>query len=108
MRNTPVAFCFLTLLLFPATASQATLPELVSVTKIWERGEHNAFTDLIRFRGRWWCTFREAKGHAGSLGKIRVLVSDDGEMRKPAALLEQDKIDLRDPKLSRTPPSCCR
>jgi hypothetical protein len=30
-------------------------PEIVSVQKIWHQGEHNAFTDLIRFRDRWWC-----------------------------------------------------
>ena len=38
-------------------------PEVVSVTKIWDRAPHNAFTDLVRFRDRWFCTFREADYH---------------------------------------------
>ena len=59
----------------PAPASE---PEIVSVRKIWDGGEHNAFTDLIRFQDRWWCTFREAKDHGPSHGQVRVIVSTDG------------------------------
>ena len=84
-------------------SAQAAKPEIVSVTKIWDRGEHNAFTDLIHFRHRWWCTFREGKGHAGDIGKVRIIVSSDGVMWASAALVAQDGIDLRDPKLSIIP-----
>ena len=84
-------------------SARAATPELVSVSKIWDRGDHNAFTDLIRFRDRWWCTFREATGHAGDDGKVRVIVSNDGVDWKSAALVAQDGIDLRDPKLSIMP-----
>ena len=53
----------------------ASEPEIVSVTKIWDRGQHNAFTDLIRFQDQWLCTFREARDHGqtGSRGKVRVI-----------------------------------
>jgi len=78
-------------------------PEILSVKKIWDAGPHNAFTDLIRFQYRWYCTFREAEGHVGGDGKVRVLVSDDGEAWESAALLAEAGIDLRDPKLSITP-----
>lgn len=81
----------------------AAEPEIVSVKKIWDRGAHNAFTDLIRFGDRWWCTFREAEAHGGSIGRVRVIVSDDGLDWRSAALVEQDGIDLRDPKLSVMP-----
>ncbi len=74
-----------------------------AVQKIWNAGPHNAFTDLIRFQDRWWCTFREATAHVGGNGKSRVLESTDGLEWKPAALVEEDGIDLRDPKLSITP-----
>lgn len=78
-------------------------PELVSVVKIWDRAPHNAFTDLIRWKGRWYCTFRESEGHVGGDGKLRVLESADGSAWAPAGLVEEEGIDLRDPKLSITP-----
>ena len=40
-----------------------TKPEIVSVRKIWDQAPHNAFTDLIRFQGKWFCIFREADFH---------------------------------------------
>lgn len=92
----------------PATAQDtpeqaAPAPEIVSVTKIWDQGEHNAFTDLIRFRDAWFCAFREAEGHVGGDGQIRVLTSSDGDSWRSAALIAEEGIDLRDPKLSITP-----
>ncbi|UCD29795.1 MAG: cellulase family glycosylhydrolase [Planctomycetota bacterium] len=80
-----------------------SLPEIVSVKKIWDQAPHNAFTDLIRFQGKWFCTFREGAAHAGgSTGTIRVLTSVNGEKWESAALLSEKGIDLRDPKLSIT------
>lgn len=81
----------------------APVPELVSVQKIWDLGPHNAFTDLIRFKDAWFCTFREGEHHVGGNGALRVLTSKDGEQWTSAALLTEDGIDLRDPKLSITP-----
>ena len=78
-------------------------PRIVSIKKIWDQGKHNAFTDLMRFRGVFYCTFRESDDHVGGDGKIRVLRSKDGEAWEPAALIEETGIDLRDPKLSMTP-----
>src|SRR5688572_28517770 len=78
-------------------------PALISVEKIWDVGRHNAFTDLIRYQNQWFCTFREGEHHVGGDGKIRVLVSRDGKKWESAALLEENGIDLRDPKFSITP-----
>lgn len=78
-------------------------PTLVSVKKIWDKAPHNAFTDLIRFRNAWFCTFREAEGHVKGDGKLRVITSSDGEKWQSAALLSEQGVDLRDPKLSITP-----
>ena len=78
-------------------------PKLIEVNKIWDQGKHNAFTDLIRWRNQWYCTFREADAHVGGDGKLRVLESADGKSWKSAALLTETGIDLRDPKLSITP-----
>lgn len=85
-----------------STARAETTAEIVSVEKIWDAGNHNAFTDLIRWRDAFWCTFREADGHVGGDGKLRVLVSTDGKAWASAALLAEKGIDLRDPKLSIT------
>lgn len=77
------------------------------IVKIWDRAPHNAFTDLARFRGKFYCTFREGTGHvpgtSGADGTIRVIVSEDGETWKSVALLADEGVDLRDPKLSVTP-----
>lgn len=81
----------------------AGAPEIVSIKKIWDKAPHNSFTDLIRFKDRWFLTFRESLAHVGGDGKIRVLSSADGETWEPAALLEEKGVDLRDPKLSVTP-----
>ena len=86
----------------PAPAAEPA-PTLVSVEKIWDRGNHNAFTDLARWRGKWYCTFRESEAHVGGDGKLRVLESADGRQWEPAALIAEPGIDLRDPKLSVTP-----
>jgi hypothetical protein len=84
-------------------SSPAADPEIVSVKMIWDRGSHNAFTDLVRFQDKWFCTFRESDAHVGGDGKCRVLTSKDGEKWEPVALIEEKGIDLRDPKLSVTP-----
>jgi hypothetical protein len=77
--------------------------QLASVKKIWNQAQHSAFTDLIRFENQWFCTFRESEAHIGGNGKIRVLASRDGEQWDSAALLSEEGVDLRDPKLSVTP-----
>lgn len=86
-----------------APAVRAAEPKLISVRKIWDQGNHNAFTDLVRFKDKWYCTFREADGHVGGDGQLRVLESADGDVWTSAALLSEEGIDLRDPKLSITP-----
>ena len=85
-----------------ASQAQSRTPELVSVQLIWDQAPHNAFTDLVRFQEEWFCTFREGDGHVGGDGKIRVLTSADGDKWTSAALLAEEGIDLRDPKLSVT------
>ena len=79
-----------------------------SVAKIWDGAAHSAFTDLVEFKGRFYCAFREGTGHipekdGSGDGKIRVLVSDDGVAWKSSVLLVRKGFDLRDAKLSVTP-----
>ncbi len=77
--------------------------ELVEVRKIWDRAAHNAFTDLIRFRGRWYCVFREGKSHVSPDGALRVIRSEDANNWESVALLTATDGDLRDAKISQTP-----
>ncbi|TWT64433.1 exo-alpha-sialidase [Rubinisphaera italica] len=77
------------------------------VRKIWDQANHNAFTGLVRFDDQFFCTFREGTGHVpgenGRDGEIRVLTSADGQQWKSFALISENEVDLRDPKLSVTP-----
>jgi hypothetical protein len=83
--------------------AQPVTAKLISVKKIWGQAPHNAFTDLIRFRGRFYCVFREGATHVEGEGRLRVLVSPDGERWESAASLAEPGRDLRDAKISITP-----
>lgn len=78
-------------------------PEIVSIQKIWDRAPHNAFTDLVHWRGKFYCAFREGQGHAGDRGKLRIIESTGGDEWNSAGLLQMDDFDLRDAALSITP-----
>ena len=75
----------------------------VDTKRIWDDAPHNAFTDLVEWNGKIYCAFREGKGHAGDIGKLRIIVSNDGEQWESAGLLDLDDYDLRDAALSVTP-----
>jgi hypothetical protein len=77
--------------------------ELVEAKKIWDAAPHNAFTDLVRFKDRWYCAFREGKAHVSPDGALRVLVSADGKAWESAARLTSATGDLRDAKLAIAP-----
>ncbi|TWU26213.1 hypothetical protein Pla52o_00660 [Novipirellula galeiformis] len=83
-------------------AKQESQPVLVSAERIWDAAPHNAFTDLIRFKDRWFCAFREGQGHVSPDGALRVLTSSDGKKWESAALVTSANSDLRDAKLSVT------
>jgi len=78
-------------------------PELLSTTRIWDEGNHNAFTDIIRHDGYFYVTFREAENHVPSDGAIRVIRSKDGAAWESCGYLTEESIDLRDPKISVMP-----
>ena len=98
--------CLLLLALF-ASLPAASL-ELVSLHRIWDQAPHSAFGDIIRFRERFFCVFREGLGHAAKPGqeddgKLRVIASQDGNQWRSEALITEPGIDLRDPHFSITP-----
>ncbi|HEX4948805.1 MAG TPA: exo-alpha-sialidase [Blastocatellia bacterium] len=106
----PRTTALIALILLTATAIAQETPAqkyLVSVERIWERAPHSAFTDLVEFNGKLYCTFREGSGHVpgkeGTNGTVRIIASDDGQNWRSVALLAEEHVDLRDPKLSVTP-----
>jgi len=90
----------------PAVAAETAAPapaRLVEHRKIWDAAPHNAFTDLVRFKDRWYCVFREGAGHVSPDGAVRVLTSDSGYWWESVARIEMPGYDLRDPKVSVMP-----
>ncbi len=76
--------------------------ELIETRKIWDGASHNAFTDLVRFNGAWYCAFREAETHVSDDGKLRVIRSSDGKEWCSVALMDWQGGDVRDAHLSIT------
>ncbi|MBN2294921.1 MAG: exo-alpha-sialidase [Pirellulales bacterium] len=107
--TTLIFYCIVVALMaFSAVRAESPVElELLNVEKVWGKAPHNAFTDLVRFKDKWYMTFREAKCHMydAPAGDIRVLTSKDGETWESAALIKYgtEDDDLRDSKLSVTP-----
>ena len=63
----------------------------ITARKIWDSAPHNAFTDIIRYKSYFYCSFREGINHvhrdSTGNGKVRVLRSKDGEKWESTALL---------------------
>ncbi len=76
---------------------------LIEARRIWDQAPHNAFTDLVRFRDRWFCVFREGAKHVSPDGALRVITSVDGTTWESAALITSPNSDLRDAKITVTP-----
>ena len=87
----------------PVAEGRTPQAVMVEQYKIWDEGQHNAFTNLIRFNGEWFCVFREGEGHVCPTGALRVIVSQDGNEWESAALITSDIADLRDAQIVITP-----
>lgn len=68
-------------------------------------GSHNAFPDLIKYKGFYYASFREGVTHGshGDFGNIRILKGNYNEKTQKwnwenAALLSSETYDFRDPK----------
>lgn len=84
----------------PALADE-TLPHVrvLGVRRVFHNGEHNAFTDMCRFQGKYYLTFRSCPdGHmVHPTSSILVLASDTGETWEPVHRFHVAKRDTRDP-----------
>lgn len=78
-------------------------PQLIESKRIWDKAPHNAFTDLLFHKGKWYCVFREGSAHVSPDGSIRVITSTDGKAWESLALITHEIEDLRDAKITVTP-----
>lgn len=72
---------------------------LKDVREVFNDGNHNAFTDLCTFNGRYYLTFRSCPdGHMlFTTSQIKVLASDDGYEWKEVFCFNVPQRDVRDP-----------
>ena len=82
-----------------ATAAELPTLKVENVRRVFHNGEHNAFTDLTQFRGRFYLAFRSCPdGHGvNPNSRIIVLSSADGREWKEVAHFSVPKRDVRDP-----------
>ncbi len=84
-----------------AISAADPLPQIkvVSVRRVFDNGEHNAFTDLVRFHSRYYLTFRSCpQGHGvHPTASILVLASDDLTHWEPVHRFSVPLRDTRDP-----------
>jgi len=94
LTATGTAIALMTLLGAPVQArAEATLDWMV---KAHGDGEHNAFTDLVRWRDHYYLCFRHGTAHNSMDGEIRVMRSTDMKAWQPCATLSTLGDD-RDP-----------
>ncbi|HNX80507.1 MAG TPA: hypothetical protein PKJ24_11495, partial [Prolixibacteraceae bacterium] len=87
-----------------STAKETENPfVLLSCDKIWDQAPHNAFTDIIRYKGHWFVIFREAGGHVSFDGTFQIITSKNGETWESASQIARENVDLRDAKFSVSP-----
>lgn len=82
--------------IFPQDGPRVTVS---TVRRVFHNGEHNAFTDLCRFRGQLYLTFRSCPdGHmVHPTASIIVLRSPDGEKWEQVHRFRVELRDTRDP-----------
>ena len=88
----------LSLTVFPAFADSLPKVRIVSVKRIFNNGEHNAFTDLVRYNGRLYLAFRSCPGGHGvnPAASIIILTSKNGDQWEQVFRFHVDQRDTRD------------
>jgi hypothetical protein len=83
----------------PAKAGQLPRVKVSNVRRMFHNGEHNAFTDLVRFRGKFHLTFRSCPdGHmVHPTASIIVLTSPDAKQWQQVYRFRVPLRDTRDP-----------
>lgn len=92
---------FLGLLVAATVTHAADLPkvQVTNIRRVFHNGEHNAFTDLVRFKDKYYLTFRSCPdGHmVHPTASVIILTSDDLVDWKPVHRFSVKHRDTRDP-----------
>ena len=72
---------------------------ILSVHRVFDNGEHNAFTDLCRYNGRYYLTFRSCPDGHGihPTSSIIILTSTDYKIWHESFRFHVAERDTRDP-----------
>jgi len=83
----------------PALGDDIPRVRVTNVRRVFHNGEHNAFTDLVRFRDRFYLAFRSCPdGHAvHPTASIIILASRDAEHWQQVHRFRVEQRDTRDP-----------
>ena len=96
-----IIFLMFYMVCYPAQATAGGLPKVkvTNVRRVFHNGQHNAFTDLIRFKGNFYLTFRSCPdGHmVHPTSSIIILSSADTKQWKQVHRFSVEKRDTRDP-----------
>jgi len=76
--------------------------EILSHRSIAVGNRHHGFTDLAKWKGRYYCAFREGDSHISRTGRTFVMASDDLENWEVNTIVQGGYSDVRDPKLLAT------
>jgi hypothetical protein len=90
--------CF-TVLVTAIDAADLPEVEVTNIRRVFHNGEHNAFTDLVHWRGQFWLTFRSCPdGHmVHPTASIIVLTSTDTRRWRQVHRFHVPERDTRDP-----------
>ncbi len=90
---------FSCLLAGSARAGHAPAVKVTNIRRVFHNGEHNAFTDLVRFGDKFYLTFRSCPdGHmVHPTASVIVLASDDARQWRQVHRFRVAKRDTRDP-----------
>lgn len=79
----------------------------ITITKIWENSPNNAFTDLIKFNGTYYCSYSEeyssSTDTSEAMGSIGIIRSKTGKNWESVDLIQKKGMKLCNPRLSITP-----
>ena len=83
----------------PSVAGSAPAVRVENVRQAFHNGEHNAFTDLVRWQGRFWLAFRSSSGGHGvnANASVIILTSDDTRTWRQVHRFSVADRDTRDP-----------